>query len=136
MAFPKKIQIALEADRTDMISSWVALLNSFAEFQTELSLPEKLTIYYRCEDLRIFWNSDRREPYLHTRNSGEIVQQIKYIKSLNIDISDIKPNNVYNDQDLIEYFQTDADNINQILIKNTKQTGNEEFLFDPSLAAT
>jgi hypothetical protein len=136
MAFPDKIRLALAADNKDMVA-WSSLLHTFPDFQSELSLPEKLTIYHRCEEFRIFWNSDRQEVIPMTRNSGEVVNQIKYIKGLNIDIADINPNNIYQDPDLLDYFQTDAQNIYQLLIKNpTKDSGRDTDSFGgvPALA--
>ncbi len=109
MTFPEKIRTAPKADLKDMIV-WSSLLHSFPDFQSELSLPEKLTIYYRCEEYRIFWNQDRTETFYITRNSGKVVEQIKYFKGLNIDIADINPNNIYQDPDLLNYFQTESEN--------------------------
>ncbi len=122
MALPDKIRTALEADIKDMVA-WSSLLHSFPDFQSELSLPEKLTIYYRCEEYRIFWNSDRTEVIPVTRNSGKVVNQIKHFKGLNIDIADINPNNIYQDPDLLNYFQTESENriryYSKILLRNT-----------------
>lgn len=112
MALPERIQTAIDADLTDMVA-WSSLLNLFSEFQSDLSLPEKIIIYHKCEEFRNFWNQDRVDIYHITRNSGEKVEQKKYIKSLDIKKSDMFPDNIYSDIELIiDYFQIIPQKIN------------------------
>jgi len=123
MSIPNKIRTCLDADLTDMVA-WSSLLNLFSEFQSDLSLPEKITIYDKCEEFRNFWNQNRTEKFYITRNSGEVVEQTKYIKSLDIKKSDIFPDNIYSDIELLlDYLQ----------IKPQKY---EKFLFNINVAAT
>ena len=105
MALPENIQTAIAADVQDMIQ-WSCLLNFFSTHQSELSLPEKITIYEKCEDFRIFWNSDFSTVVEVVSNSGRITNQTRTRPSLNIDKNDIFPNQIYSDKELLDYFQT------------------------------
>lgn len=105
MALPENIQTAIAADVQDMIQ-WSCLLNFFSTHQSELSLPEKITIYEKCEDFRIFWNSDFSTNVKVISNSGRITTQTKTRPSLNIDKNEIFPNQIYSDKELLDYFQT------------------------------
>ena len=107
MTLPDKVRTALNADSEDMIS-WSILLNFFSNEQSELSLPEKITIYDKCEAFRIFWNTDHVEITETVRNSGEVVKQKKIRTSLNIDKNEVYPNNIYTDKELLDHFQTET----------------------------
>jgi len=61
---------------------WASLLNFFSDNRSKLSLPEKISIYKKCEDFRIFWS------HLH------------------IDKNEIFPNHIYTDNEILDYYQT------------------------------
>ena len=104
MTLPDNIRTALAADNEDMVS-WSSLINFFSTHQSELSLPEKITIYEKCEEFRIFWNTDHIYEKEITKNGK--TQVMKAIRqSLNIEQADVNPDNIYTDQELIDYFQT------------------------------
>lgn len=128
MTFPDNIQVAVTADMQDMLS-WSILLNYFSQHQSELSPTEKITIYEKCEDFRIFWNTDHIETTEVVRNSGEVVTQKKVRTSLNIDKKDVYPNNIYTDNDIIEHLQT-----RKFIVQNKHDRHEEEFLPDQNLA--
>jgi len=97
MTIPNNIRTALEADFSDLIQ-WSSILNYFSSHQSELSLPEKISIYEKSEGFRIFWSR------------------------LKIDKKDVYPNNVYTDEELLDYFQTKTQTSFQIIENNKPAT--------------
>jgi hypothetical protein len=108
MALPTKIKTAISADLHEMLE-WTILLNFFHDNQDTLSLPEKISIYAKCEDFRKFWNTMREEPFDYVRNSGDLVTLIKISPSLNIDKHSVNPGNIYTDTDLLEHFKKEKE---------------------------
>lgn len=135
MIFPDNVRTALQADLNDMIS-WSCLLNFFSNFQSELSLPEKILIYERCEDFRIFWNTDRVETTEQISHSGRKTNQTKIRQSLNIDKNNVYPNHIYTDQDILDHLQTRTPDKNFQLNNNkpAKESRRADDLFEQGSA--
>ena len=105
MTLPTDVQAALTADLDDMVR-WNHLLNYFSQNQDTIPLPEKISIYEKCEAFRNFWNTDRKVPYMYKRSDGNIVEMTQIVNSLEIDKKSVNPNTLYTDEELLEHLQT------------------------------
>lgn len=94
MRLPRDIRKALSSNINDMLS-WIKLLNFFSEHENELIQRQKQRIYYKCEEMRKYWNKERTHTEEVIRPMGEVIK-VKIVNSpLNIRQLDIKPDNLY-----------------------------------------
>jgi len=113
MRLPDKVKVALKQNCNGLFE-WAILLNFFKNHQHSLSKRQKIKIYIKCEQIRTYWNTPREN-----KKNIKGQERILIEPSLDIQISDIQPDNIYTDTDIQEYIQTRNQTLLQRLLFRT-----------------
>lgn len=101
MRLPDNIQQALQADDDDLIS-WTVILHFFSENKHKLTYTQKQQLYIKSEQFRKFWNTPKEYDIELKRPNGDIMKLKRVRDSLQIEINDLKPNDLYQDQTILD----------------------------------
>ena len=105
MRLPKEVRNALKTKEWDLFY-WSLLLTFFEEHKSNLSLKQKITFYKRSEQFREYYNQERISENTIIGNSDEVITVKKLLPSLDIEIEDVYPNDLYSDRDIINHLRS------------------------------
>lgn len=102
MNLPDNISKLLHPSIHDM-SSWSTLLFFFSDHKHLLSRQQRRDLYFQCETIRSYWNTEYVEDITIWRpGTGEEMIVPRRRVALNIRQEDIFPNDIYQDQTILD----------------------------------
>jgi hypothetical protein len=106
MRLPKQVSRILKNGDISL-ASWVTILNYFQEKQSHLSRTQKIRFYNKSEMMREYWNRERHHTETVYRWDGTSMEVDMTSPSLDIEIEDIRPDNLYTDKTIMRYVGSD-----------------------------
>lgn len=107
MRLPKEVMNALKTKEWDLFY-WSQILTFFQEHKSNLSLKQKIRIYKRSEEFRTYYNTERYSEHTIIGNLDQTITIRKMHPSLEIEISDVYPNDLYSDRQLQDYLNNNT----------------------------
>ncbi len=107
MRLPKEVINALKTKEWDLIY-WSHLLTFFQKHKSKLSLKQKIRFYKRSEEFRAYYNTERFSEHELVGNLDQIITIRKMHPPLEIEISDVYPNDLYSDRQLQDYLNNNT----------------------------
>ena len=102
MRLPDEIREALKQNKSDILS-WIVLLQFFKEHKKDLNHFQKRTIYLKCQECLDHWNTEeKKSEEIVKPGSGVLIKIDNIRQSLDIEIDNIRPNDIYLDKTLLD----------------------------------
>ena len=106
MRLPARIRKILDDPSNNDLLAWSTLLIFFDENQNKLYQYQKIKLFKKCEDMRDYWNNERRNTKTFMDHMGNKREILDVGQPLGIEKEDVSPDTIYTDRQVKRHVDT------------------------------